>query len=146
MRQFLTIAANAFMELVRQPIFLLLMTGSVMFEIFLAVPYYFAFGDEPKLVDNSVLAVMFLAVDVCWPGRTPASRLGKRMRVSSQAQSPSRRGCRSMVRGTGHGTAGREIPVQSGSSLPFDVLSVQVTVWEQESRPLVMRRSSVRFR
>jgi ABC-type transport system involved in multi-copper enzyme maturation permease subunit len=61
MRQFLTIAANAFMELVRQPIFLLLMTGSVMFEIFLAVPYYFAFGDEPKLVDNSVLAVMFLA-------------------------------------------------------------------------------------
>jgi len=61
MRQFLTIAANAFMELVRQPIFLLLMTGSVMFEIFLAVPYYFAFGDEPKLVENSVLAVMLLA-------------------------------------------------------------------------------------
>src|SRR5580692_4196251 len=61
MRQFLTIAANAFMELIRQPIFLLLMTGSVAFEIFLAVPYYFAFGDEPKLVDNSVLAVMFLS-------------------------------------------------------------------------------------
>lgn len=49
------------MELVRQPIFLLLMTGSVLFEIFLAVPYYFAFGDEPKLVENSVLAVMLLA-------------------------------------------------------------------------------------
>jgi len=49
------------MELVRQPIFLLLMTGSVMFEIFLAVPYYFAFGDEPKLVENSVLAVMLLS-------------------------------------------------------------------------------------
>jgi hypothetical protein len=61
MRQFLTIAANAFMELVRQPIFLLLMTGSVAFEIFLAVPYYFAFGDEPKLVENSVLAVMLLS-------------------------------------------------------------------------------------
>jgi len=61
MRQFLTIAANAFMELIRQPIFLLLMTGSVTFEIFLAVPYYFAFGDEPKLVDNSTLAVMLLA-------------------------------------------------------------------------------------
>ncbi|HUB87626.1 MAG TPA: ABC transporter permease subunit [Verrucomicrobiae bacterium] len=61
MRQFLTIAANAFMELIRQPIFLLLMTGSVAFEIFLAVPYYFAFGDEPKLVDNSTLAVMLLA-------------------------------------------------------------------------------------
>src|SRR5450631_189577 len=61
MRQFLTISINAFMELVRQPIFLLLMTGSVMFEIFLAVPYYFAFGDEPKLVENSVLAVMLLS-------------------------------------------------------------------------------------
>jgi ABC-type transport system involved in multi-copper enzyme maturation permease subunit len=61
MRQFATIAFNAFMELVRQPIFLLLMTVSVMFEIFLATPYYFAFGDEPKLVKNSVLAVMLLA-------------------------------------------------------------------------------------
>jgi ABC-type transport system involved in multi-copper enzyme maturation permease subunit len=61
MRQFLTIAANAFMELVRQPIFLLLMTGSVLFELFLAVPYYFAFGDEPKLVNNSVLAAMLLS-------------------------------------------------------------------------------------
>src|ERR1700689_3032054 len=61
MRQFFTIAMNAFMELIRQPIFLLLMTGSVLFEIFLAVPYYFAFGDEPKLVENSVLAVMLLA-------------------------------------------------------------------------------------
>jgi ABC-type transport system involved in multi-copper enzyme maturation permease subunit len=61
MRQFFTIATNAFMELIRQPIFLLLMTGSVLFEIFLAVPYYFAFGDEPKLVENSVLAVMLLS-------------------------------------------------------------------------------------
>jgi ABC-type transport system involved in multi-copper enzyme maturation permease subunit len=61
MRQFLTIAANAFMELIRQPVFLLLMTGSVLFEIFLAVPYYFAFGEEPKLVENSALAVMLLA-------------------------------------------------------------------------------------
>jgi len=61
MRQFLTIAANAFMELVRQPVFLLLMTCSSLFEIFLATPYYFAFGDEPKLVKNSTLAVMLLA-------------------------------------------------------------------------------------
>jgi ABC-type transport system involved in multi-copper enzyme maturation permease subunit len=61
MRQFLTIAANAFMELIRQPVFLLLMTVSVLFEIFLAVPYYFAFGDEPKLVKNSALAVMLLS-------------------------------------------------------------------------------------
>ena len=61
MRQFTTIAVNAFMELVRQPVFLLLMTASALFEIFLATPYYFAFGDEPKLVKNSVLAVMLLA-------------------------------------------------------------------------------------
>src|SRR6202021_406129 len=60
MRQFLTIAVNAFMELVRQPIFLLLMTSSVLFEIFLAVPYYFAFGDESKLVKTTTLAVMLL--------------------------------------------------------------------------------------
>ncbi len=61
MRQFLTIAANAFMELIRQPVFLLLMTASMLFEIFLAVPYYFAFGDEPKLIQNSTLAVMLLS-------------------------------------------------------------------------------------
>src|SRR5580700_5635634 len=61
MRQFFTIAGNAFMELIRQPIFLLLMTGSVLFEIFLAVPYYFAFGDEMKLVKTTTLAVMLLS-------------------------------------------------------------------------------------
>jgi ABC-type transport system involved in multi-copper enzyme maturation permease subunit len=61
MRQFITIATNAFMELVRQPIFLLLITCSTIFELFLATPYYFAFGDEPKLVKNSTLAVMLLA-------------------------------------------------------------------------------------
>src|SRR4029450_6484972 len=60
MRQFVTIAVNAFMELVRQPVFLLLMTSSAVFEIFLATPFYFAFGDEPKLVKNSVMAVMLL--------------------------------------------------------------------------------------
>jgi len=61
MRQFVTIAVNAFMELVRQPVFLLLMTSAAIFEIFLSAPYYFAFGDEPKLVKNTVLAVMLLA-------------------------------------------------------------------------------------
>jgi hypothetical protein len=37
MRQFVTIAGNAFMELIRQPVFLLLMTLSTLFEVFLAV-------------------------------------------------------------------------------------------------------------
>jgi hypothetical protein len=61
MRQFITIATNAFMELVRQPVFLLLMTTTAAFEIFLATPFYFAFGDEPKLVKDSTLATMLLA-------------------------------------------------------------------------------------
>jgi len=61
MRQFIAITSNAFMELIRQPVFLLLMTMSALFEIFLACVYYFGFGDEPKLVKNTVLAVMLLA-------------------------------------------------------------------------------------
>src|SRR5438045_3349771 len=60
MRQFFTIAKNTFMELIRQPIFLLLMTASAAFEVFLSCVNYFGFGDEPKLVKNSVLAVMLL--------------------------------------------------------------------------------------
>jgi ABC-type transport system involved in multi-copper enzyme maturation permease subunit len=61
MRQFITIAGNAFMELIRQPVFLLLMTLSSLFEVFLSCINYFGFGDEPKLVKNTALAVMFLA-------------------------------------------------------------------------------------
>jgi ABC-type transport system involved in multi-copper enzyme maturation permease subunit len=61
MRQFLTIASNALMELVRQPIFLLLLTASGGFGVFLAVVPYFGFGDDPKMVKDSVLAVMLLA-------------------------------------------------------------------------------------
>ncbi len=61
MRQFIAIAFNAFMELVRQPVFLLLLTSSAVFEVFLSCVQYFGFGDEPKLVKNSVLAVMFFS-------------------------------------------------------------------------------------
>src|SRR3954471_5384366 len=60
MRQFLTIAWNAFMELVRQPVFLLLTTGSACFNVFLAAVPYFGFGDDQKMVKDSVLAVTFL--------------------------------------------------------------------------------------
>jgi ABC-type transport system involved in multi-copper enzyme maturation permease subunit len=61
MRQFFTIASNAFMELVRQPVFLLLMTCSALFSVFLAAVPYFGFGDDPKLVKDSTLAVMLLS-------------------------------------------------------------------------------------
>jgi len=60
MRQFITIASNAFMELIRQPVFLLLMTASAAFSIFLASIPYFGFGEDSKLVKDSVLAVMLL--------------------------------------------------------------------------------------
>jgi len=60
MRQFATIATNTFMELVRQPIFLLLATASAVFSVFLASVPYFGFGDDPILVKQSVLAVMLL--------------------------------------------------------------------------------------
>src|SRR5262249_3563528 len=60
MRQFVAIAANAFMELVRQPIYLLLMSSGALFIVFLASVPYFGFGDDPKLVKDSVLAVMLL--------------------------------------------------------------------------------------
>ncbi len=49
------------MELVRQPIYLLLLTVSSAFGVFLAVVPYFGFGDDPKLVKDSVLAVMLIA-------------------------------------------------------------------------------------
>jgi ABC-2 type transport system permease protein len=61
MRQFTTIASNTFMELVRQPVFLLLTTASAAFSVFLAAVPYFGFGDDPILVKQSVLAVMMLA-------------------------------------------------------------------------------------
>ena len=49
------------MELVRQPVFLLLMTFSAGFSVFLAVVPFFGFGDDPKLVKDSVLAVMLVS-------------------------------------------------------------------------------------
>ncbi len=48
------------MELVRQPVFLLLMTCAAAFNMLLASMFYFSFGDDPKLVKDSVLAVMLL--------------------------------------------------------------------------------------
>lgn len=61
MRQFATIAWNTFMELVRQPVFLLLTTASAGFSVFLAAVPYFGFGDDPILVKQSVLAIMLLS-------------------------------------------------------------------------------------
>jgi ABC-type transport system involved in multi-copper enzyme maturation permease subunit len=48
------------MELVRQPIYLILMSCSAVFIVFLSCVSYFGFGDDPKLVKDSALAVMML--------------------------------------------------------------------------------------
>src|SRR5512140_2192910 len=61
MRQFTAIARNALLELVRQPVFLLLMTFSAGFSVFLACVPYFGFGEDPKLVKDSTLAVMLMS-------------------------------------------------------------------------------------
>jgi ABC-type transport system involved in multi-copper enzyme maturation permease subunit len=65
MRQFVTIARNAFMELVRQPVFLLISTSVAVLAVFLASVPYFGFGDDPKLAKDSVLALLLLAGLVC---------------------------------------------------------------------------------
>lgn len=49
------------MELVRQPVFLLLTTTSAAFSVFLSSVSYFGFGDDPILVKQSVLAIMLLS-------------------------------------------------------------------------------------
>lgn len=58
MRQYYSIAANAFMELVRQPVYLLLTSSSAIFIVYLACVPYFGLGDDMKMVKTSVLAVM----------------------------------------------------------------------------------------
>lgn len=49
------------MELVRQPVFLLLMTCTCAFCVFLSIVPYFGLGDDPKLVKDSVLAVVLVS-------------------------------------------------------------------------------------
>jgi ABC-2 type transport system permease protein len=49
------------MELVRQPFYLVLMASSTAFIAFLGSIYYFALGDDVKLVKDSALAVVFLS-------------------------------------------------------------------------------------
>ena len=60
LRQFGTIARNAFMEVAQQPVYLLLMTCSGFFCVFLSVVPYFGFGDDIRIVKTSTLAVTLL--------------------------------------------------------------------------------------
>jgi len=61
MRQFLFIAGNSFRELIRQPVYLLLMSAASLFIVFLSTVPYFGFGDDPKMVEDMSLAVVLLA-------------------------------------------------------------------------------------
>ena len=61
MRSFSVIASNAFLELVRQPIYLILLVRSVAFMMILSSIYYFGLGEDTKLVKDSVLATLFLS-------------------------------------------------------------------------------------
>ena len=61
MRSFSVIASNAFLELVRQPIYLILLVSSVAFMMILSSIYYFGLGEDTKLVKDSVLATLFLS-------------------------------------------------------------------------------------
>lgn len=61
MRSLLTIAVNAFMELVRQPIYLLLLSSSGAFIVFIAAVPYFGLGEDPKMVKDMSLAITLLS-------------------------------------------------------------------------------------
>ena len=61
MRQFVAIAQNAFMELVRQPVYLLIVTCSAGFIVFLSAVPYFGLGDDQKMVKDMSLVVMLLS-------------------------------------------------------------------------------------
>lgn len=49
------------MELLRQPIFLILMSAASAFIVFLSVTPYFGLGDDVKLVKTSTMAILLLA-------------------------------------------------------------------------------------
>ena len=61
MREIYSIAKNSFMELLRQPVFLILTSVSAVFIIFLAISPYFGLGDDVNLFKTSALAVLLLA-------------------------------------------------------------------------------------
>lgn len=90
------------------------------------------------------------------PGRMKAGDVGhecpvhRRFPAREQAPEsgldPAASDCRRLGRGTGRGTASREIPVQSALPVRSTVLSVQVMLSVRGSRPLVMRRANLAAR
>lgn len=60
MKVFWTITRNAFKELTRQPIFLVLMVSSSIFMLFLASLYYAGAEEDASMVHGGVLATLFI--------------------------------------------------------------------------------------
>lgn len=60
MQKFLNITLNTALELLRQPVFLIVLTGSLAFIALLANIYYFGLGDDPRMMKQSVLALIFV--------------------------------------------------------------------------------------
>lgn len=61
MSAFFQIAWNSLRELLRQPLYLVLLTGTVVVIGMLANVSYFGFGEEPRMVKTSALSVLLLA-------------------------------------------------------------------------------------
>ena len=60
MRKFLNIALSTALELTRQPVLPVLLAGSIAFIALLANIYYFGLGDDPRMVKQTVLALIFV--------------------------------------------------------------------------------------
>ena len=60
MRKFFNIAVSSASELTRQPVYLILQVGSLAFMALLASTYYAGIGEDTHIVEQSVLALIFV--------------------------------------------------------------------------------------
>ena len=60
MQKFLNITFSTMLEMTRQPVFLILLAGSLVFTVPLASTYYPGIGEDPRIVKQSVLALIFV--------------------------------------------------------------------------------------
>ena len=60
MQKFLNITFSTMLEMTRQPVFLILLAGSLVFTVLLASTYYPGIGEDPRVVKQSVLALIFV--------------------------------------------------------------------------------------
>ena len=60
MQKFFNIAVSSASELMRQPVYLILLVGSLAFMVLLASTYYNGMGEDTRIVGQSVLALIFV--------------------------------------------------------------------------------------